>query len=58
VLAALADAEWSQLDLAGCRRLNAAEVLAVAAVMPHIRVLDMTGEAACRHTAVVVGIAF
>ncbi|WIA11231.1 hypothetical protein OEZ85_011358 [Tetradesmus obliquus] len=43
VLAALADAEWGCLDLAGCRRLNAAEVLAAAGSMPHIRVLDVTG---------------
>jgi hypothetical protein len=48
VLAALADGSWSQLDLAGCRRLYAAEVLAVAHAMPGIRVLDVTGGRCCR----------
>jgi predicted methyltransferase len=60
VLSALADGEWSQLDLAGCRRLNAAEVLAVAGVMPGVRVLDVTGGRCCeqRYHMLVVEVEF
>ncbi|WIA39945.1 hypothetical protein OEZ86_013377 [Tetradesmus obliquus] len=43
VLAVLADAEWSQLDLAGCSQLNGAQLLALAPLMPNIRTLDVTG---------------
>ncbi|WIA19662.1 hypothetical protein OEZ85_005593 [Tetradesmus obliquus] len=43
VLAVLADAEWGQLDLAGCSQLNGAQLLALAPLMPNIRTLDVTG---------------
>ncbi|KAF8065639.1 hypothetical protein HT031_003240 [Scenedesmus sp. PABB004] len=43
VLAALADPEFTSLDLSGCRRLFAADVLAVAPSMPAVRVLDVQG---------------
>eukprot|EP00775_Hariotina_reticulata_P011201 gene11201-11351_t len=43
VLAALSDESWRQLDLAGCSRLFAADIIAVAARMPNLQVLDVSG---------------
>jgi hypothetical protein len=37
VLAVLADAEWAQLDLAGCSQLNGVQLLALAHLMPNMR---------------------
>jgi hypothetical protein len=47
VLSVLADAEWTQLDLSGCSRLNGAQLLALAHLMPNIRTLDVTGARQC-----------
>lgn len=45
VLHAFADSAWESLDVSGCTALCAADLLAAAPRMPHLRVLDVTGEA-------------
>jgi hypothetical protein len=44
VLSALSDESWRQLDLSGCSRLFAADMIAVAGRMPNLQVLDVSGE--------------
>jgi hypothetical protein len=44
VLSVLADAEWRQLDLACCSQLSGSQLLALAPLMPNIRILDVIGQ--------------
>lgn len=51
LLSCLADDSWRQLDLAGCSKLYATELLAAAARMPHLTALDVSGGQVCFCTA-------